>query len=485
MKLTKIAAATKFTAVALSAALMFGCGSSSSSSNDNNNGGDTGGDGGGNGGTTPVPGNSVALTDTSTDNAGKLMYTLGSAQEEGSVSVKVRYSAEEVETAYVTLHADTVTSADQIASIKMDSGFSSGSNIGFKRATSASSSEDEALTQTFPEDTWATITISWDQTNYTLSVNGTEAGTWPVINANAVSAVEMKIGNNSNTTTHTFYVDDLAIYSDKAATMEVINENFDTQTVGNEAVNIDGFTEKTNEAVISDKYNGTEGSTGGGNGDTGGGTGNADNLAAQILDTNIGGTKEDTGELRIKLADQTHVTELAAGQISATIQIQPDADTTVDESSSKNDALISLYSSGTSSANLHGDIIFSGNKIKYRDDSGAQQTIDGLSYTDGQAIKFVAKWTENDYSFSIDGGTTFKGPFASRDLTPVTVITFKLGNSSTMSSYEFNVDDIIISDGTTEAYNENFEAFTEGYDLVAGGDIDQNSAEATVQKVAL
>ena len=198
------------------------------------------------------------------------------------------------------------------------------------------------------------------------------------------------------------------------------------------------------------------------------------NLGAQILDT----LTDDGGELRIKLSDQASVSEIVTGQVSATIQLQEDTDSTIASDGSKNTAYVSLYSDGTSSSNLHGDIIFASDGIiKQRDETGSQIEVNGATYTEGEAIEFVATWDETTYSFSVDGGTTFFGPYASRDETAVTVISFKLGDTSGQSSYEFNVDDITIEDEGVEVFTDSFDDDTEGTTLVPP--YNSSSSEAT------
>jgi hypothetical protein len=207
-----------------------------------------------------------------------------------------------------------------------------------------------------------------------------------------------------------------------------------------------------------------------------------ENLGAQILDT----VTDDGGELRIKLADAGSVDTILEGQISATIQIQDDTDTTVTTTDSSDTAYVTLYSTGgTSSTNYHGDIIFSSGDVKYRDDTGTQYTIDGLSYTEGVAIDFVATWTESTYSFSIDGGDNYNGPYDSREATAVSVISFKLGDTSGQSVKELLVDDIVILDETANAFDDDFES-NEVDDVLDGTDDSYNSSssEATVQLVA-
>ncbi|MEL0629697.1 hypothetical protein [Psychromonas aquatilis] len=227
---------------------------------------------------------------------------------------------------------------------------------------------------------------------------------------------------------------------------------------------------------------GTGSGTGSGSGtDSGSGT----NLAAQILDTLI----DDGGELRVKLADAAQVSEIVSGQVSATLQLQLDSDTTITSEETKNTGYVSIYSEGTSNSNLHGDIIFASNGvIKQRDENGDQIEVEGATYTEGDAIDFVAKWDETTYSFSLDGGETFFGPYASKDKTPVTVISFKLGDTSGQSNHEFNVDDVVIEDAGASVFSDNFDSYTEGEsldpELNADAIYNKSSSEATVQIVS-
>ena len=69
-------------------------------------------------------GQSVAITDVTTDNSGKIRLTLDSALPTGKVSVNVKYSADEIETAYLTLFGASTSSSNAIADLKMDTGYS-------------------------------------------------------------------------------------------------------------------------------------------------------------------------------------------------------------------------------------------------------------------------------------------------------------------------------------------------------------------------
>jgi len=205
--------------------------------------------------TTPETGMSVALTDTTTDNTGKLTYDFDEVIESGSVSVKVKYAAGETETSYVTINGD----ADTIANIKMDSGYTKvDGQVGIKLATSA---EDFLTTATFAEDTWVTINVSWNGTDYTVSVDETEIGTYPQLVTEFASSVQMKIGNNSNTTDYSFHVDDLEVYKTTVSTNSfsvktttdatlMFSDDFESYTAGDPLAFALYNAAETNEATI-------------------------------------------------------------------------------------------------------------------------------------------------------------------------------------------------------------------------------------------
>ncbi|USD67416.1 hypothetical protein [Vibrio sp. SCSIO 43136] len=210
------------------------------------------------------------------------------------------------------------------------------------------------------------------------------------------------------------------------------------------------------------------------------------NLVAQILDT-LGsiedGDSKDTGELRIKLEEQASVASIVEGSLTATLLVQADEDTEATGSDIVNSVYVSLYSSGTSSSNMHGDIILTGGVVKYRDSSGSQQNLqvngENVTYPTGEEIKFQATWDQLTYSFSLDGGVTTYGPFDSRDQTAVTVVAFKLGDNDGESDHELLVDDIVISDQGVEVFSDDFESYSAGDALTVHG-YNSNSSQATV-----
>ena len=66
----------------------------------------------------------------------------------------------------------------------------------------------------------------------------------------------------------------------------------------------------------------------------------------------------------------------------------------------------------------------------------------------------------------MDGGVTFSESFISRDQTTVQTVAFRLGGNDDVSTFELNVDDIVILDQTTEVYSDDFDNDVEGDSLV-------------------
>ena len=196
------------------------------------------------------------------------------------------------------------------------------------------------------------------------------------------------------------------------------------------------------------------------------------NLVARMADT----TTTADAELRLTTA------ALAEGSISTTLKLQAiagfTATTGVDED---NTAYMSVYGGSASSSNLTGEIVFSNGAVKYRDANKDQQTIEGLTYADDTDIDVVLKWTATDYSVSIDGGTTFFGPYVAINTgTATETYQIRIGSSGKESAKELLADDIVIADETdSTVLNEDFETYVVGDDLSTTY---SSSTEATVQQ---
>ncbi|WP_299574431.1 VCBS domain-containing protein [uncultured Shewanella sp.] len=220
-----------------------------------------------------------------------------------------------------------------------------------------------------------------------------------------------------------------------------------------------------------------------------------DGTTAELAITITGTIVVDTGANNVARMADTSLTAdaelrlttdpLAEGSISTTIKLQAISGfTATPEVSEDNTAYISIYGGSASSSNLTGEIVFAKDgAVKYRDANKDQQTIDGLTYFDDTDIDVVLAWTATGYSLSIDGGTTFYGPYEAINTgTATETYQIRIGSSSKESAKELLADDIVIADESDMAVlSEDFETYAEGEDLSA---MYSSSAEATVKTIA-
>ena len=214
----------------------------------------------------------------------------------------------------------------------------------------------------------------------------------------------------------------------------------------------------------------------------------------QILDTNNGGVKNDVGELRLKLSDSSTgatVDTIASGKVTVDLIYQVDEDTAQPENGSGNNAYISLYASGTSNTNLHGEVIFNSGEIFYRstvtDSSGKPQIPDEPvgTYTLGEDLAVEINWANGYYTFKVND-TVYDNSgngFEAFDKAAVTIVSLKLGDTSNTTHYELNADNFKVysNDTTTDelVFEDNFNNYPNGQAL-SGNPYNNNTAEATV-----
>ncbi|TKG02998.1 hypothetical protein [Vibrio sp. F13] len=221
---------------------------------------------------------------------------------------------------------------------------------------------------------------------------------------------------------------------------------------------------------------------------------NGINGYVQILDTNNGGVKNDVGELRLKLSDSSTgatVDSIASGKVTVDLIYQVDENTEQEANGSGNNAYISLYASGTSNTNLHGEVIFNAGEIFYRstvtDSSGKPQIPDEPvgTYTLGEDLAVEISWASGYYTFKVND-TVYDNSgngFEAFDKAAVTIVSLKLGDTSNTTHYELNADNFKVysNDTTTDelVFEDNFNNYPNGQ-LLSGNPYNNNTAEATV-----
>jgi len=399
--------------------------------------------------------NNVArMADTSTTADAELRLTTA-ALAEGSISTTLKIQAisgftategvSEDNTAYISVYGGSASSSNLTGEIV----FSKGA----VKYRDASKSQQTIEGLTYFDDTDIDVVIKWTATGYSLSIDGGTTFYGPYVAINTGTATEtyqIRIGSSSKESAKELLADDIVIADE--ADSAVLSENFETYAEGEDLSTIYSSSAEATVRTLA---------------------GTSVNLVARMADTS---TTADA-ELRLTTA------ALAEGSISTTLKIQAIAGFTATEGVSEdNTAYISVYGGSASSSNLTGEIVFSKGAVKYRDASKSQQTIEGLTYFDDTDIDVVIKWTATGYSLSIDGGTTFYGPYVAINTgTATETYQIRIGSSSKESAKELLADDIVIADGSDSAVlSEDFETYADGEDLST---IYSSSAEATVRSI--
>jgi hypothetical protein len=203
--------------------------------------------------TATVSGNSVAMTDTDTSSSGKLKYNNESGMDSGTASMSFLYDSGEDVTLYFTAYGTSDDSSSyRVFDVQLDDG-----NV---KVRGTDNSTTTTIT-TFTAGAWADVEVSWtcDDTTlsytYDVAIDGTTIGTdYTCITSESPQYIEIKLNNNSGTTTYTTYLDDIVVNDGSS---DVVNEDFDDYTSG---VAVDTATDTfstVSEAVISDAYDAT------------------------------------------------------------------------------------------------------------------------------------------------------------------------------------------------------------------------------------
>jgi VCBS repeat-containing protein len=393
------------------------------------------------------------MADTSTTADAELRLTTA-ALAEGSISTTLKLQA------IVGFTATTGVDEDNTAYMSVYGGSASSSNLtgeivfsnGAVKYRDANKDQQTIEGLTYADDTDIDVMLKWTATDYSVSIDGGTTFFGPYVAINTGTATEtyqIRIGSSGKESAKELLADDIVIAD--ANDTEILNEDFETGYVDGEdlSTTYSSSAEATVRSIDS-----------------------SINLVARMADT----TTTADAELRLT------TDPLAEGSISTTLKLQAiagfTATTGVDED---NTAYMSVYGGSASSSNLTGEIVFSNGAVKYRDANKDQQTIEGLTYADDTDIDVVLKWTATNYSVSIDGGTTFFGPYVAINTgTATETYQIRIGSSGKESAKELLADDIVIADETdSTVLNEDFETYVVGDDLSTTY---SSSAEATVQQ---
>lgn len=478
---------TKLAAISLTALLAIGCGSSSNSGSDDPDTGTTDPE---TGITDPVVGNAIKLVDALDTTPGSVIHALASPSETGAVSVNVFYPTGQTQTGYLTLfNAD----GDIVGELKLDD---KGTAVTIKRNIDLTAKTTEVLADTFNQGEWAVLKLTWNATTYEAFLNDVSIGSWDVLNAAPVSLIQSKIGSISkfNDPTVGFYVDDLMIYSDTAASTAIVEMNFDDLVDGDDVAAIDEFADTSTEnitiqATISDEQNGTvvDDSDPVEDTDPVEGTDPVEDTdpveetslqVAAITDT----LDSDTGELRYS------VNTLNTGQVNVSLLY---------DASETESAYVTLYDTAGSTKSSIADLKLDEGKISLRDVDGTLATFTPGEWVDIQLTWDTSSTTEAaTISLSVNGeliGDDYPSSYdvisGSVNAAAVETVSVRYLSNSATTTLNLYADDLsIFSDvaGTSSVFADDFESYAIGtlldssVDGVEDTDYHKNSSEATV-----
>ncbi|MCL1143569.1 VCBS domain-containing protein [Shewanella gaetbuli] len=407
----------------------------------------------------------TVVVDTGANNVARMADTSLTADAElrlttdplaaGSISTTIKRQAisgftatpdvSENNTVYISIYGGSASSSNLTGEIA----FSDGGVVQYRDADKKQQTVEGI---TVVDDADIDVVIEWTATGYSLSIDGGSTFYGPYVAINTGTATEtyqVRIGSSDKESSKELLADDIVIADDTDST--ILSEDFETYVDGEDLSTTYSSSAEATVKTIA---------------------GTSVNKVARMADTSL----DADAELRLTTA------ALAEGSISASIKLQAIADfTATPDVSEDNTAYISIYGGSASSSNLTGEIIFSNGAIKYRDAAKEQQTIEGLTYADDTDIDVVIDWTATGYSLSIDGGTTFYGPYEAINTgTATETYQIRIGSSSKESAKELLADDIVIADATdTAVLSEDFESYAVGDDLSTTY---SSSAEATVQE---
>ncbi|WP_144206855.1 VCBS domain-containing protein [Shewanella donghaensis] len=399
--------------------------------------------------------NLARMADTSLTADAELRLTTDPLAE-GSISTTIKLQAisdftatpevSEDNTAYISIYGGSASSSNLTGEIV----FAKDGAVKYRDANKDQQTIDGL---TYFDDTDIDVVLAWTATGYSLSIDGgtTFYGPYEAINTGtATETYQIRIGSSSKESAKELLADDIVIADE--SDLAVLSEDFETYAEGEDLSTMYASSAEATVKTIA---------------------GTSVNKVARMADTSL----DADAELRLTTDG------IAEGSISASIKLQAIADfTATPEVSEDNTAYISIYGGSASSSNLTGEIIFAKDGVvKYRDANKDQQTIEGLTYADDTDIDVVIDWTATGYFLSIDGGTTFYGPYEAINTgTATETYQIRIGSSSKESAKELLADDIVIADATdTAVLSEDFESYAVGDDLSTTY---SSSAEATVQE---
>ena len=453
-----------------------------------------------------APDKVAKISDSVDSDTGELYYKFSSGENTGQLSLSILYGEDETETAYISLYDTEGSTKSLIGELTLNEGayglrvntFTDGAVPSKSTSASSTISTDAIDAPNFTPGEWIDVVMTWDTSSTT------EAGTYSVIIDEVtygpfvsqhptpgvlVESMTIRLASNGDVSADAIYVNNLNIYSDVAGTTAILEEDFESFTVGDSLEQGDSspFGSRTFEAVVA--IYGAEDATDDGSDDGDGEVGDdptpgtTGNKIAVITDTNT----SDTGELRVKLSTSDIISK---GKMTAAFSKTASTECTLD--SSVKDAYVGLYGTSTSSYDALVDLRIDGSDydtayaIRKNNVSGDKTVdIENITFSADTWTNVEVTWDATDatetttplITIKIDDAAVTTDAWNSYSATPSAIeggaqtFTFRLGdNGSNIPDCKFRVDNIKIystdAAGTdTLEFQDNFESYADGDSL--------------------
>lgn len=410
-----------------------------------------------------------------------------------------------IKDAYIGLYGSSTNSGFELVELRIqDGGYEVRNQAGI------------TVANTFTDADWVSVVMTWDASNatattgplITLSIDGTDvtAAAFPTLDsgkdgsfASLVDGVQhliFKMGDNDATVAASYYIDDIKLYSDTAGTSLVFEDDFESYAVA-DSLDASPYNSSTNEAVVA-KVDAAEGAEEVPEVEI---VPEIENLQVlEITDTKgtgIGDGTTDTGELRLKLSDES-IDPLSTGKLTISFRKSGDAtnNNPNDTDTDNKDAYIGLYGS---SANSGYDLV----ELRIQDGGYVIRNQAGITiantFTDTDWVDIEMTWDAtnatasagplitmsingNDVSAdafpTLDSGKTKDGPPLETIMAGVQHLILKIGDNDATLAASFYIDNIkFYSDtaGTELIFEDDFEAAT----YAVGAELDSNNSRYT------
>ncbi|TCS35875.1 polysaccharide lyase family 7 protein [Reinekea marinisedimentorum] len=207
--------------------------------------------------TTP-DGYAALITDSSSSDTGELRLNLGNGYSEGTLSVDVKMSSDETETAYIGIYGESgADTAYRMAELKLDDSYSDygDSYIGVRLRDD--SSYDSSTLTSISADAWTNFTVAWDldSATYSVEVDGTELGYFNLIESSEdVQYVAIKLSTNSGKAAadYPIFIDNIDVSSGSDS---VFFDDFESYDANYDLSSDDNYDSKSFSVTVVDPEN--------------------------------------------------------------------------------------------------------------------------------------------------------------------------------------------------------------------------------------